>query len=90
MAAARRMKDFAPAAHQRRRAGLKAADGIKGKASTLVGAEQVIGTRIVELAWIVLRDCTPEMVAAVDSKVLSVTTAAKLAKAHPHVQKQLY
>jgi hypothetical protein len=83
------MKDLATVAFQRQRAGVKAADGTKGKASAQAATEEGVGARTAELARLVLRACTREVVAAVESGLLTVTAAAKLAKAMPDVQRQV-
>jgi hypothetical protein len=43
----------------------------------------------VELARLVRRRCTPEVVAAVESGLITVSTAAKLAKAYPGTQQRI-
>lgn len=88
MAAARRMKDLAPFARQRQRAGMKTSSCTKGKASALAAAEQGISPRIAEMARLVDLHCIPEVKAAVESDQISISAAAKLAKALPGVQRQ--
>src|SRR6266851_10370998 len=89
MSAARRMKDLSTISGQRQWAGVKAPDGTKGKASAQAATEVGISTRTAELARLVLRACTREVVAAVESGMLTVSAAAKLAKKMPDVQRQV-
>src|SRR6266851_1529090 len=89
MAAAKRIENLAPLARQRQRAGVKAPDGTKGKASKQAATEEGVGTRSVELARLVRRRCMPEVVAAVESGLITVSTAAKLAKAYPGTQQRI-
>lgn len=88
MAAARRMKELAPLAHQRQQAGVKVSNGFKGKASVQAAAEQRVSPRLAELARLVRGSCVSEVVTAVESGQITVTSAAKLAKSMPHVQRQ--
>jgi hypothetical protein len=89
MSAARRMKDLATIAGKRQWAGVRAPDGSKGKASAQAADEFGTGTRIVELARLVYRACTREVAAAVESGLITVSAAAKLAKKMPDVQRQV-
>src|SRR6266851_836744 len=89
MGAARRMKDLATIAGQGQLAGVEARDGTKGKASAHAATEVGISTRTAELARLVYRACTREVVAAVESGMLTVSAAAKLAKKMPGVQRQV-
>jgi len=89
MFAAQRMKDLATVSGQRQWAGAKAPDGTKGKASAQAASEEGVGTRTAELARLVLRACDREVVAAVESGLLTVSAAAKLAKKMPGVQRQV-